>query len=107
MGWAGTYNAAKLEAAINRLQTLETDAAGQTRQLSTVESEIDRALLAFAHDVAIGRVSPTAVAPTWKSQRDIPDLAGSLQQAANRSLEQWIADLRPPHPNMSRFKGAP
>jgi len=93
----GSYNAAKLEAAINRLQTLQTDAAEQARQLATVESEIDRALLAFAHDVAIGRVSPSAIAPSWKSQRDIHDLAGSLQQAANRSLEQWIADLQPQH----------
>ena len=94
---AGTYNASKLEAAINRLQTLETNDADRARQLSTVESEIDRALLAFAHDVAIGRVSPTAVAPNWKSQRNTPDLAGSLHQAADRSLEQWIADQQPQH----------
>jgi murein L,D-transpeptidase YcbB/YkuD len=105
-GLAGSYNAAKLEAAISRLQTPETDAADQARQLSTVESEIDRALLAFAHDVAIGRVSPTAVAPNWKSQRDVHDLAGSLQQAANRSLEQWIADLRPSHPEYVALQGA-
>ena len=94
----GTYNAPELEAAINRLKTPAANAADRVHQLAALESETDRALLAFAHDVAIGRVSPSAVAPHWKSQREVPDLAGSLRQSANRTLEQWISRLQPRHP---------
>jgi murein L,D-transpeptidase YcbB/YkuD len=94
----GPNNASTLEAAINRLKTPELDSTDRMRQLAAVESETNRALLAFAHDVAIGRVSPSAINPHWKSQREVPDLAASLDQFANRGLEQWIASVQPQHP---------
>ena len=102
----GAYNARAVEAAIDRLKTSAPEAPDRAVQLASVESETEHALLALAHDVAIGRVSPSAIDPHWKSQREVPDLAGSLHQLANRSLEQWIASLQPQHSEYAALQRA-
>ena len=101
----GKYNQSTVEGALARVRQSD-DAADRARQLADLKAETHRALLAFAHDVAIGRVSPVAVDPNWKSRRVLPDLADSLDQFANRPLEQWIADLQPRHPEYAALQRA-
>lgn len=94
----GNYNQAALETALEQLRKSDRNAADQSHQLADLKAVTNRALLKFGHDVAIGRVSPTAVDPNWKARREVPDLRASLDQTANGRLDSWIAGLQPRHP---------
>jgi len=94
-----------LETALDRLKTPE-GSTNRARQLAELGTATNRALLAFAHDVAIGRFAPSAVDPLWKTQRAAPDFAASLDQFANRSLNEWIASLQPHHPQYGALQQA-
>jgi murein L,D-transpeptidase YcbB/YkuD len=103
---AGKYHEAALEAAIDRLRQADRSGADYARQVRDLAAATNRALVAFAHDVAVGRVSPRAVDPNWTPRRTVPDLTQSLDQFGNRPAETWIASVQPPHPEYIALQDA-
>jgi L,D-transpeptidase YcbB len=91
------YNQVALEAALEQLRKSDRHAADESQQVANLSAATNRALLTFAHDVAIGRVSPRAIDPNWKARRQVPDFRASLDQSANGRLNAWIEGLQPRH----------
>ena len=100
------YDEATLQATLDRLRTSDQNAPDRSGQLADLRAKTNRALLAFAHDVAIGQVKSTAVDPNWKAQRQAPDLRTSLDQLANGRLDAWIEGLKPRHPEYTALQRA-
>jgi murein L,D-transpeptidase YcbB/YkuD len=91
----GKDDIVNLHAALN---ALDKDAPDRVAQLVAFETRLTTALLALGHDVALGRMNPSAIASTWKVQREPPDLATSLAKAVQRHrLRAWLDDVRPRH----------
>jgi murein L,D-transpeptidase YcbB/YkuD len=103
---AGTYHEATLEAALDRSRQSDRLAPDHAEKLTDLVTETNRALLAFGHDVAIGRVSSRRIVPNWESRRVTPDLRQSLDQFENRPLQGWIASVQPQHPEYAALQGA-
>ena len=100
------YNVPRLEAAIEQLKHADRSASDRSAQLAPLDRDMRRALLAFAHDAAVGRISPTAIEPTWKNQRPSQDFSASLDQADHDSLSHWIDRLEPQHAEYRALKQA-
>jgi murein L,D-transpeptidase YcbB/YkuD len=102
---AARYHEAALEAALDRSKRSDR-ATPDPEQLAELVAESNRALVAFAHDVAIGRVSPRAMDPSWEFRRVAPDLKQSLDQFGNHPVKEWIERLQPQHPEYEALQGA-
>ena len=103
VGW---YHETALEAALDRSRASDHLTSDRSQQMADLVAATNRALVAFGHDVAIGRVSPRGVDPNWESRRVVPDLKQSLDQLGNHPLQAWIASVQPPHPEYEALQGA-
>jgi murein L,D-transpeptidase YcbB/YkuD len=62
------------------------------------DARLNAALLTLGHDVAVGRLSPSAFDPRWTNGRTAPDVAGTLSRAASpRAISRWLDEIRPRH----------
>jgi L,D-transpeptidase YcbB len=95
---AGKYHEATLAAVLDRSRQSDHLAPGPAQQRADLVAETNSALLSFARDVAMGRVSSRRVDSHWESRRIAPDLKQSLDQFENRPLEAWIASVQPQQP---------
>ncbi|HEY3045799.1 MAG TPA: L,D-transpeptidase family protein [Vicinamibacterales bacterium] len=81
-------------------------APDRLQQLAELDVRLTTALLEFGRDVAAGRMTPAALDRRWKARRELPDLAGTLSQAAGGDLKKWIDTVRPQHPEYAALQQA-
>ena len=92
---AGNYDEQKIAQLFDAIEKSKDKAPDRLQLLADADVRLTAALLALGRDVAIGRTSPEQVAPTWKSQRKAPDLAGTLNPDGD--LKGWLDSVAPPH----------
>ena len=82
------------------------DDSRRAQQLAGFERHLTTAMLSLAHDVAVGRTSPTVIDSRWKARRQSPDLALALEAALDGNLDAWPDAVRPGHPEYERLQQA-
>lgn len=78
----------------------------RARALAEADVRITSALLALGRDVAIGRSKPERIDPRWKTQRQPPDLVGTLTAAATSDLSTWLDTIKPKHAQYAALQRA-
>lgn len=85
----------------------ESDPEAHVAALAERDVLITTALLSLGRDVALGRVDPQAIWPSWEPRREPPPLAASLAGALDDgSVETWLNQIRPRHPEYAALQGA-
>ena len=74
------------------------------QRVADLDARLTTALLALGRDVAIGRTAPHPAESHWKARRQVPDLAGTLNQSANGDVTMWLDAVRPRHPEYAALQ---
>jgi L,D-transpeptidase YcbB len=97
------YGTAALLDAATAIETLERDSPARLGKIAEFDAALTAALLAFGRDVAVGR----GTVAYWRSQRTAPDYVTALAAAASEGdLDEWLAAMRPPHPEYAALQQA-
>jgi len=102
------YDVAALLAERTALADLKDtdDDSRRAQPLAGFDLHLTTAMLSLAHDVAVGRTSPTSLDPRWKARRQPPDLALALEGAIDGNFDAWLDVVRPVHPEYARLQQA-
>ena len=84
----------------------ETGTDERARALAEADVRITSALLTLGRDVAIGRTKPARIDSRWKTQRQPPDLVGTLIGAADNGLSTWLDTIKPKHAQYAALQKA-
>ena len=76
------------------------------KEIADLDTRLTTALLTVGRDVAIGRTSPHPAESHWKARRQLPDLAGTLNQSAAGDVSTWLDAVRPHHPEYAALEKA-
>jgi L,D-transpeptidase YcbB len=79
------------------------EAPDRLQQLAALDAHLTTALLALGRDVAVGRASSDR---RWKARRELPDLVGTLTEAAGGDVKSWLSTIRPKHPEYAALQQA-
>ena len=105
---AADYDERDLTARASDLRSVSAlEAASQPdaiKRAAEFDARLTTALLAFGRDVAVGHGSPADFEPAWKARRSVPDLPGTLAQAADGDLNRWLSAIRPQHPEYAALQ---
>jgi murein L,D-transpeptidase YcbB/YkuD len=100
------YGEPALRAELDALGDLD-DEKEKPKRLAVFDAGLTAALIAAGHDVALGRVAPSAVDRRWKSRRTAPAFATALQQTVDSGrVDGWLDALRPAHPAYAALQQA-
>jgi murein L,D-transpeptidase YcbB/YkuD len=100
------YGEPSLRAELDALGDLD-DEKEKPNRLATFDAGLTAAMLAAGHDVALGRIAPSALDRRWKNQRTAPPFAATLQQTLDAGrIDGWLDALRPPHPAYAALQQA-
>jgi L,D-transpeptidase YcbB len=80
------------------IKTLKKQSPERLERLAEFDVRLTTALLAFGRDVALGQSTPQSIDARWKSRRQPPDFAGTLNNAVSGDLPKWLDAIRPQHP---------
>jgi len=94
---ADDYSEPQLTERLTALKQSKDEGPDRTKQIADLDARLTTALIALGRDVAIGRTSPTALDRRWKARREVPDLAGTLNQSVTNP-KAWVEMMRPRHP---------
>ena len=102
------YDAAALLAERTALANLKDtdDDSLRAQPLAGFDLHLTTAMLSLAHDVAVGRASPTSLDSRWKARRQSPDVALALESAIDGNFDAWPDVVRPVHPEYARLQQA-
>ncbi len=89
------YGVEEIESRLNRLRDERVD--DRVGELAQLDVLITTAMLAFGHDVAVGRINPESLDKTWKAKRTAPNLVETLEHASATDLGGWVDTIRPKH----------
>jgi murein L,D-transpeptidase YcbB/YkuD len=78
----------------------------RARALAEADVRITATLLTLGRDVAIGRTKPERIDRRWKTQRQPPDIVGTLTSAADNDLSTWLDTIKPRHPQYAALQKA-
>jgi murein L,D-transpeptidase YcbB/YkuD len=103
---AADYGEPQIAKLVDGLERGAANAPDRLQQLANADVRLTTALLALGRDVAIGRTSPQRIDGRWKARRTAPDLAGTLNRAAENDLKEWTASISPQHPEYASLEKA-
>ena len=104
---AADYGEAQIAQQIDALDQSKSksgkDAPDRLQQLAALDAHLTTALLALGRDVAVGRASSDR---RWKARRELPDLVGTLTEAAGGDVKSWLGTIGPKHPEYAALQQA-
>jgi murein L,D-transpeptidase YcbB/YkuD len=103
---AADYGEPKLTELFASIDKSNDKAPNRLQMLADADVRLTAALLSLGRDVAIGRTSPEQITAQWKSQRQAPDLAGTLNTAVDGSAKAWLDSVAPHHPEYADLQKA-
>ena len=101
-GLDGDYGAADLLAMSQAVEAIDKESPERLRHNAEFDARLTAALLALARDVAIGR----RPAPQIKARRKAPDYLAALTKIADGDPKDFVAMVRPPHPEYAALQQA-
>jgi murein L,D-transpeptidase YcbB/YkuD len=91
---------------LEALSRADAGAADHHAKLAAFDVRVTTALLSLGRDTALGRVQPTSLSGSWKARRTPPALPATLAHAVERSLDRWLAEIAPVHPEYAALQRA-
>lgn len=96
------YDAPKLLEMSQAVEKIQKGTAERFERVADIDVRLTAAMLAFGHDVAIGRQHGDA---NFKARRTAPDLVAALSSDLDRPAK-YIEHVRPPHPEYAALQKA-
>jgi murein L,D-transpeptidase YcbB/YkuD len=81
-------------------------AADRAHGLAEFDVRLTTALLALAHDVAVGRTTPERIDRRWKARRKPADPVGQLSRAVDGGVKNFLDMVRPRDPEYAALQHA-